>query len=61
MESIRDSVSLIERTRFAELLLLTFEATLAGQHFGALAEEDSPVTTEARIKPIITTLTTISA
>ena len=42
MESIRDSVSLIERTRFAELLLLTFEATLAGQHFGALAEEDSP-------------------
>lgn len=56
-----DIAGLIERAGFRQLLLFAFEATLTGEDFRPFAEEDGPVTTDARIRPIITTLTTISA
>lgn len=56
-----DIAGLIERAGFRQLLLFTFEATLAGEDFRPFAEKMAQVTTDARIRPIITTLTTISA
>ncbi len=54
-----DIAGLIES--FRQLLLFTFEATLAGEDFRPLPKKMAHVTTDARIRPIITTLTTISA
>jgi hypothetical protein len=44
-----------------QLLLFPLEATLLRKQLGALPKKIAQVTTDARIRPIITILTTMSA